>query len=241
MLELSRWIQRPSWRAAASAGLLLGAAALTKMEGAIWIAGCGGAIAIVLLVRRSEVRWRLATTLPAVGAIALALVLGRAVHRGLPDSPYYPSYLAAVDWQWLKQLANRPWTVIVYVAQEFVRLRSWNLIWPAVLGAVLFLKRGRIPPEARFWRLTAVAIALAYFGVLVLTPLHLYYQLYTSTTRLLLHIYPLAVLIMSEQLAASGWSRQFTEIFDLESETDPAATVVLPMTKKQRRKRARAA
>ena len=104
--------------------------------------------------------------------------------------------------------------MIVYVAQEFVRLRSWNLIWPAVLASVLVLKRGKVPPEVRFWRLTALGIAAAYFGVLVLTPLHLHYQFYTSTTRLLLHIYPLAVLIMSEQLAASGWSRQFTEIFD---------------------------
>lgn len=241
VLELSRWLRRPTWRAAASAGLLLGAAALTKTEGAIWISGCGGALAVVLLVRRKELHGGLVTALAAFGAIALAIGLGRAVHRGMPDSPYYPSYIAAIDWQWLKQLGDRPWTVMVYVAQELVRLRSWNLIWPAVLASVLVLKRGKVPPEVRFWRLTALGIAAAYFGVLVLTPLHLYYQLFTSTTRLLLHIYPLAVLIMSEQLAASGWSRQFTEIFDLESETDPATAVVLPMTKNQKRKRARAA
>jgi hypothetical protein len=195
----------------------------------------------VLLLRRKELPGRLVTALAAIGAIALAIGLGRAVHRGMPDSPYYPSYIAAIDWQWLKQLGDRPWTVMVYVAQELVRLRSWNLIWPAVLASVLVLKRGKVPPEVRFWRVTALGIAAAYFGVLVLTPLHLYYQLFTSTTRLLLHIYPLAVLIMSEQLAASGWSRQFTEIFDLESESDPAAAVVLPMTKSQKRKRARAA
>jgi hypothetical protein len=241
VLELSRWLQRPTWRAAASAGLLLGAAALTKMEGVIWVAGCGGTLAVVLLLRRKELRERLVTALPAIGLIGLAVVLGRAVHRGMPDSPYYPSYLAAIDWQWLKQLGDRPRTVMIYVGQELVRLRSWNLIWPAVLAAVLVLKRGKVPPEVRFWRLTALAIAAVYFGILVLTPLHLYYQLFTSTTRLLLHIYPLAVLIMSEQLAASGWSRQFAEIFDLETETDPAAAVVLPMTKKQRRKQARAA
>ena len=64
------------------------------MEGVIWIAGCGAPLAVVMLIRRKELPGRLATALAAVGAIALAIGLGRAVHRGMPDSPYYPSYFA---------------------------------------------------------------------------------------------------------------------------------------------------
>ncbi|HKD38105.1 MAG TPA: hypothetical protein VKB78_14930, partial [Pirellulales bacterium] len=94
------------------------------------------------------------------------------------------------------------------------------------------------PVEVRFWRLTAIGMTAAYFGVLLLTPLNLYYQLFTSTSRLLLHVYPLAVLIMSEQLAASGWSKQVADIFRIEPQGVPAATVSLPMTDKEERKRA---
>jgi hypothetical protein len=238
ILALSRWLERPSGRAAASAGLLLGAAALTKMEGVLWIAGCVGALLVVMLVRRKELRFRPVALLPIAGIIAAAVGLGRAVHRGMPDSPYYPAYFATLDWQWLRQLGDRPWTVLSYAAEELVRLRCWNLIWPAVIGSLVFLRRGEISPTVRFWRLTAMGMVAAYFGVLLLTPLNLSYQLFTSTSRLLLHVYPLAVLIMSEQLAASGWSRQITAVFRIESDSDPAATVSLPMRDKGERKRA---
>jgi hypothetical protein len=238
VLELSRWLGRPSGRAAASAGLLLGAAALTKMEGVLWIAGCGAALVIVILVCRKEVRWQPSLMLPAVGMMALAIALGRTVHRGMPDSPYYPAYFATIDWHWLRQLGDRPWIVLSYAADELVRLRCWNLIWPAVIASLVFLKRGRASAVVWFWRLTAIGMTAAYFGVLLLTPLNLYYQLFTSTSRLLLHIYPLAVLIMSEQLAASGWSREITDVFLIEPQGDPAATVSLPMVEKEERKRA---
>jgi hypothetical protein len=238
VLELSRWLGRPSGPAAASAGLLFGAAALTKMEGVLWIAGCGAALVIVMLVRRKEIRCRPMLALPVIGTVALAIALGRLVHRGMPDSPYYPAYFAAIDWHWLRQLGDRPWVVLRYAADELVRLRCWNLIWPAAISSLVFLKRGRVPVPVWFWRLTAIGMAAAYFGVLLLTPLNLYYQLFTSTSRLLLHIYPLAVLIMSEQLAASAWSREIADVFRIEPQGDPAATVSLPMLEKEERKRA---
>jgi hypothetical protein len=223
VLELSRWLTRPSWRAAASAGVLLGAAALTKSEGMLWIAGCGGALAIVLLVRSRSVWPRAATMLPAVAIVCGAITLGAEAHRGMPNSPYYPSYAAALHWQWLKLLADRPWPVLVYVSEELFRVRFWNLIWPCLFAALCVLRRGRLAAEVWLWRLTAAGMAAAYLTVLVVTPLHLRYQLLTSTTRLMLHLYPLAVLIMSEQLAASGWSRQLTDIFRPEPALEPPA------------------
>lgn len=238
VLELSRWLERPSGRAAGCAGILLGAAALTKMEGVLWIAGCGAALVIVTLMRRNIGRLRPALLIPAAGAVAVAIGLGRAVHWGLPDSPYYPAYFATIDIRWLRQLGDRPWVVLQYLGEELLRLRCWNLIWPAVIGALICLKRGKVPATVQFWRLTALGMTAAYFGVLLLTPLNLHYQLYTSTSRLLLHVFPLAVLIMSEQLAASGWSGQITDVFRIAPQDDSAATVSLPMTEKEARKRA---
>jgi hypothetical protein len=208
------------------------------MEGVLWVAGCAAALVVVMLLRRREIRVRPMTLVPAAAVVAVAVGLGRAVHRGMPDSPYYPAYFATVDWQWLRQLGDRPWVVLSYLAEEFVRLRCWNLIWPAVIGSLVFLRRGEVPATVCFWRLTVIGMAAAYAGVLLLTPLNLYYQLYTSTSRLLLHIYPLAVLIMSEQLAASGWSRQIADVFRIEPQGNAAATVALPMVEIEERKRA---
>ena len=221
VIELSRWLEQPNCRTAIGAGLLLGAAALTKTEGAIWLAAIGAALAATWLFRRRTISLRPTTLLPAIGIVGLALALGHAVHRGMPDSPYYPSYFAAIDWQWLKQLGHRPGIVVSYAAEELFRLHNWNLIWLCVLGSLVWLKRGRLPAGVLFWRFATLVMAAAYLTVLILTPLHLYYQLYTSMTRLMLHFYPLAVLIMSEQIAASGWSRQLTAIFDFDGEPKP--------------------
>ncbi|HEV2969562.1 MAG TPA: hypothetical protein VGY55_06195 [Pirellulales bacterium] len=226
VLELTRWLAWPSWRGAASAGVLLGAAALTKSEGMLWIAVCGGSLAIVLLVRSRSFWPRAATILPVVAIVGGAIALGTEAHRGMPNSPYYPSYAAALDWKWLKQLADRPWPVLIYASEEFFRVRFWNLIWPCLFAALCLLRRGRLPAHVWLWRLTAGGMAAAYLAVLVVTPLHLRYQLLTSTTRLMLHLYPLAVLIMSEQLAASGWSRQLTDIFRTEPALERPAPIV---------------
>ena len=59
---------------------------------------------------------------------------------------------------------------------------------------------------------------------LVITPLHLEYELRTSFSRLMLHAFPLAVLIMAEQMAASGFSGQLAETVRVEEVVDePAA------------------
>jgi hypothetical protein len=240
VLKAARWLERPSWRRALATGLLFGAAALTKKEGAIWIAVCGGTLSLTVLLRGRAVWPRLGTVLPGIGVILCALALGRAARFGIPDSPYYPSYAAALDWDWLRQLTGRPWDVLVHLTRELASPHNWNSIWFCVLLALLCLKRGRLPAHVWFWRLTALGMAGSYLAVFVLTPLDLPYQLSTSATRLILHVYPLAVLIMSEQLAASGWTRQFCEIVDANLPSDPPS-IALPVADNVEMKPARAA
>jgi hypothetical protein len=45
----------------------------------------------------------------------------------------------------------------------------------------------------------------AYIGAFVVTPNHVHWHLATAFSRLLLHLFPLAVLILAEQVGASGW------------------------------------
>lgn len=209
VLEISRWIRRPAWRPAICAALLLGAAASTKAEGVIWIAACAAGLAGMWLLRPAWPTGRqLATGLAGGGVFVLLFGVRQAILRQLPDSPYYPSYFAALDWHWIRQLADRPAVVLRYGFEELARAKFWNLMWPCILGSLVLLRRSRLPRVVWFWRLTTVAGMCGAFLALAITPLHLEYELRTSFSRLMLHAFPLAALIMCEQLAASGWSGQ---------------------------------
>ena len=213
VLEISRWIRRPAWRPAVCAALLLGAAATTKAEGIVWIAACAMGLAGTWLLRPAwPTRQRWVTGVAGLTVLALLFGIRQAILHQLPDSPYYPSYFAALDWKWIQQLGDRPAVVLRYGLEELFRAKFWNLMWPCILGSLVLLRRGRAPTIVLFWRLTAVAGICGALLALVITPLHLEYELRTSFTRLMLHAFPLAVLIMSEQMAASGFSGQLAEI-----------------------------
>jgi hypothetical protein len=233
VLETSRWIRRPGWRPAVCAALLLGAAACTKAEGMAWIAACSLGLAATWLLRPTRpTRRALATACVGAGLLALIVGIRQTVLHQLPDSPYYPSYFAALDWKWIRQLGDRPAAVLRYGLTEIARVKFWNLMWPCILASLVLLRRGRLPAEVWFWRLTAVAGICAALFALVITPLHLEYELRTSFSRLMLHAFPLAVLIMAEQMAASGFSGQLAETVRADEVVDvPAENTVEDMAR----------
>ena len=47
-------------------------------------------------------------------------------------------------------------------------------------------------------------VAAIYLTTMVVSPLHLQYQLSTTFSRLTLHFFPLAMLVMAEQACCSG-------------------------------------
>ena len=55
-----------------------------------------------------------------------------------------------------------------------------------------------------------------------MTPYDVYWHLATAFSRLLLHLFPLAILILAEQVGASGWPGDGTAVGDGRS----TATVV---------------
>ena len=214
VLELGRWIENRNWQAAIRAGIFFAATALTKSEGIILVGFCCAACLAALFVRRRMPSGRqLAGAGLGVMVSICAVAAGAAAHRWQPAFEYYPSYFAALDWRWLRQLGDRVGPVLSYLGEELFRWRFWNLLWPCALGSLVLLRRGPTPDKVLFWRLAVVGIAAGYAAVFITTPLHLQYQLMTSATRLMLHFFPICVLIMAEQLAASGWSRQVLAIF----------------------------
>ncbi len=122
-LDLFRFCRQPTWRRALSAGLLFGAALMTKQEGQLWVV-VAAITALGLLVAR-----RFGPILPATrhaipGAVVLCAAFGLhvLVHRSMPVSPYYPSYVAALtDVHWLSQLADRPPVVVLFALRDLLR------------------------------------------------------------------------------------------------------------------------
>ncbi len=224
VMELSRAIERANWRTAIGAALFFGAAILTKSEGIILVGLCGAAwLATWCAAKPAPERLAFGTRASRGLLLCGAVAAGSAAHRWQPVFGYYPSYFAALEPHWLGQIGDRFWPVLSYCGAELLRFRFWNLIWPCVIGSLVLLRRGRTPDRVLFWRLTALGIAVGYLGVFVTTPLHLQYQMMTSATRLMLHYFPLSVLIMAEQLAASGWSGQLAEAFDPPAEAPSRA------------------
>ncbi len=230
--ELGRWLEHRDWPTAIGAGIFFGAAALTKSEGVILVSFCIAACIATIVIRRRKPSGRqLAGLVLGILILLGAAAAGAAAHRWQPFFHYYPSYFAALDWLWLRQLGDRVVPVLRYLGEELLRLQFWNLLWPCVLGSVILLRRGPIPDKVLFWRLAAAAIAAGYAAVFITTPLHLQYQLMTSATRLTLHYLPICVVIMAEQLAASGWSRQVMNIFAEPAREDDIQLVKAPIAK----------
>jgi hypothetical protein len=222
VIAMGRWLAKPCWRAAVLAGLMSGAAILTKQEGSIWLAALCAALVIVVLLRRIRVPLRSLTTvgctLGIAGGCALITLINR---RGIPASPYIRGYADALHWNWLVHVWQRPLFILRFAIKQLTATSMFNFIWPFLAGALLLLRRPQRPAAVSLWRCTALLIAIAYFAIFTITPLHLEYQLRTAFYRLALHVLPLLTLIGAEQLTAAGLSRQLEWIFNA---GDTAAT-----------------
>ena len=216
VIEVSRWLEQPSWRPAVGAALLWGAAVTTKTEGGLICVLAGmAALAGGCLLRRIRPLGGFAAGGSAAlgcGLVAAAWGLNAAVHRGMPASPYHPSYLA-FDSQWLKQLGDRPWQVLVFAAKELLRTPHWNLVWFGIFAPLLLLRRHRLPGKVWWWRVMVVSVVGLDILAMIVTPMRLQYELNTTFYRLLVQVLPLAFLLGCEQLAAAGWTRSFAAVW----------------------------
>ena len=134
-LAIMQWLRSSDSRQAILAGVMFGAAAMTKDEGMLWIAAAGMAMLLLIFWRglsfkpiRSPAVWS------GIAILTIMIVVVVAVRRQVPSSPYLRSYAAVFQWNWLRQLWRRPPIVIWYDLKNCFRTSKWNLIWPCIGG-----------------------------------------------------------------------------------------------------------
>ena len=201
-----RSLQRTDSGAPLLAGLLLGAAFATKQEGMIWALALGGAVLLTLwrfpVARTADLaRGAAAAAAPALLFLALSL----AASRWTPRSAWSERYEVVLRLDWLRRLGARPAGIAPFVLRQLADWKSWGWVWVLVVAGLLFLRRPRIGRTPFFWRTTILAVFAADLAVFAVTPNQVHWHLATAFPRLLLHLLPLAPLVLAEQVGASGW------------------------------------
>ncbi len=226
---LGRSLEHPDRGRPLLAGLLLGAALATKQEGAIWALALAAG---VLLSLRRHAAARPAGLARAAATMALPallfLALGIAARRWTPPAVWAERYAAVFDLDWLRQLGGRPLAIAPIVLRPLTNWRVWGWGWLLVLAGLLLLRRPRLTRPPFFWRATVLVVFAAYLGVFVVTPNDVYWHLATALSRLLLHLFPLAVLILAEQVGANGWPGDGAAAGDRRSAATEAEAGSLP-------------
>ncbi|MBK9968500.1 MAG: glycosyltransferase family 39 protein [Holophagales bacterium] len=115
-----------------------------------------------------------------------------------------------------------------HAAATLTNWRVWGWGWLLVLAGLLLLRRPRLTRPPFFWRATVLVVFAAYLGVFVVTPNDVYWHLATALSRLLLHLFPLAVLILAEQVGANGWPGDGAAAGDRRSAATEAEAGSLP-------------
>ena len=223
---LGRAIGHPASRKTLLAGLLLGAALATKQEGALWAVALGLALLLTLWRRTSARTAGLARSAVTVAVPALLfLALSFAARRWTPPPAWSERYSVVLNLAWLRQLGWRPVEIAPFVLRQLTNWKVWGWGWILVVAGLLVLHRPKLTPTPLFWRATALAVLAAYIAVFIVTPNHVHWHLATAFSRLLLHLFPLGILILAEQVGASGWPGQGLVPSDALAFPDPEPSI----------------
>jgi len=144
--------------------------------------------------------------------ILIMFVLLRLTHGSIPRSPLYRSYLAALSWDWLTRCVGRVPQIASFTASECVN-NVWGFGWGALFLSLLLKRRYPLSTEAMSLRLLTMLGAASYLAVFVVTPYPLTYHLFTAFRRLMFHLYPVAMLVLLEQLTATGVVADLGRVF----------------------------
>ncbi len=214
VIAMRRWLDTPSFRNGLLAGLLFGAASLTKQEALIWLAAVAIAVIATKRMRRLKFRWSALKTGSIIVLVTFGCLAIAALNRcGIPQSPYFRPFSGALRLDWLIHVWSRIPFVVQFAVRELGDGRLFGSLWPLCIFTLLLLRRPAASAQVIFYRWSVAGVAVAYFVAFTLTPLHLEYQLRSAFFRLAVHFLPLLMLAAAEQLAASGWSRQVQGLF----------------------------
>ncbi|GEM_PF-1177438 len=150
----------------------------------------------------------LLTTFGIMAAMVLPVfLLLQWTHGDIPQSPLYRSYSHALSWGWLITCGSRVPQIVQFAAAEFVN-NVWGFGWGGLAFALVLKRRYRLTGEVLFLRILAGIAVACYIAIFLVTPYPLLYHLFTAFRRLMFHAYPLAILILAEQLCATRLTHQ---------------------------------
>ncbi len=181
----------PRW--AATGGMMAGFAAWTKNEGLLFLAAL---LAARLGAAARSRRWRAYRAEAAAFALGLAPVLAVLVYFKVRFTPTNDFLAAQGPAAIVAKLADRSRYLMVAeaIAREVADLGSGAVVW---LAAARLLLGGapRCPgiPRGGFAALVLAIMLAEYVAVYVATPLPLPWHLRWSLSRLILHLWPLAI------------------------------------------------
>ncbi|HEY2670093.1 MAG TPA: hypothetical protein VGJ07_06915 [Rugosimonospora sp.] len=216
-----RWLflNRPSWRFAATAGLILGISALAYASVLITVAA--GALTILITAERRVPALRLAVAKAAVllAASAAPTLVWIEICRAVTGTYYNHEAVTYHEFVWLPQAAAAGWRPLVHALSNATMMTGGQLIevtW--LLVAVLAV----LAVGAVFLRVDIVAgepgqrAALAATGVSVLCTLAFLWGLGFWAYRLTYHVVPLLLILIgwiaSRLSNVSVWSRYATQV-----------------------------
>lgn len=194
--------QRPNRGLLLLSGLTAGMAAWTKNEGLLFLLALPAAQAAVVWRRDQTRKFASETLCWIVGALPIlaVVILQKACIDGAND------LVGGQGWEATLNRVFDP-SRYGYIIAAFIRYGLRTSQFFALMLPVAFLLLGPAANRSGFsrgLRLACTALGLmliGYFFVYVTTPAELHWHLFTSTDRLLLHVWPLALLVLFLHLA----------------------------------------
>lgn len=220
-LAMILWLKEGDWAFALVGAILAACVALTKNEGLVFAANLFLTTAVFSLVGKgrrepgNRVKSKLAARLSGNSArlyclalyvliVAVMLLPWFYVRSDLPKF-FDENYAQYLNYRDIAAGMHRLPQILKTFAAELLDFKVWGVIWILIafsLGGI-----GRTWRRNAYFILTLMALQLAsYLAVFIITPNELAGQLSSALSRLLLHILPLGVTLVSFQLVGSGSS-----------------------------------
>lgn len=199
VILLLEWTEDPDWRTCAACGVMSAFAAFTKNEGlALGALNC--AVVLLLLIRSAHRKRALAGAGLCVAVFLLMIVPWVVWSSDLPRT--HENYPAHLSLDKIAGNASRIPIIIAEFVRQIVSVWRYGLLWLILAAsAVAGWRAFRDRPTAVAWSLLLLHLGV-YSLVFLITPWHLQEQFKAALDRLVLHVVPLAGLLIAMHCSA---------------------------------------
>jgi 4-amino-4-deoxy-L-arabinose transferase-like glycosyltransferase len=196
---LVQWWEEADWRYCILGGVMAGFAAFTKNEGLVFgVLSC--CVVIVPVFRNSQWRRRLAGAGLHLGSFLLLILPWIAWSAGIPRiNEYYAAHLSVSE---LIEKADRLALIGGSYADSALSIEKYGLVWIVLLASAIFGWRAFFNRGTIMGWLLLVAQLTSYTLAFVVTPWDVGRHMAAALDRLLMHVLPLAGMLIGIHLSS---------------------------------------